>query len=233
MPTVGIGQLSATYRLMEDNHFRGNALERNLAGGAPEEISWGLYNVIGEIYPSLTREQKNLAISQTLAIMDRQSYKIINGMDGVGYTTGIREPFYLGEIVTVRTLYWPGLDEGRHIIKQHYGDFDRIRADLITKEGKFKQNMVHSDFLVAYAFLRTEVEDFGERFMGVFDKDFIDRTVTAIVKIKMRVSGAKTEEDLSESFDELREILPKSLHSKIEPASKIEDWVDPKQFPEF
>ena len=228
-PALGIGQLSATFRLMENIHFEYNDYIRNLAGGAPEGITWGLYNVIGEAYPSLTRGQKDLAISQTLAIMDEQDYSIVNGLEGVGHTTGIREPLYLGEIATARRLYWPGLDEGRLIIKRHNGDFKEIRADLITEEGTFRQDKVHSDFLVAYAFLRTDFSNFGENFVKVFDKAFIDRTVTAIAK--MRVSNAKTGEERAKGFDRLRVLLPRSLHDRIEPASEMEDWVDPEQFP--
>jgi hypothetical protein len=227
-PDLALWNLSATYRLMEDRHFGGNAQMRSLAGGAPEWISWALYNTVGAAYPSLTREQKNLALGHTLAIMDNVNYLIVNGEEGVGHTTGIREPLYLGEICTARPLYWPGLDEGKHIIKQQRGNFDRIRADLITEDGKFIEDKVNSDFLVAYAFLRKDMSDFGERFVEVFDRNFIDRTITAIVKFSM--ARVEKEEDIRIGLDRLGELLPESLHDKIEPASKVQDWVDKGQF---
>ena len=161
--------------------------------------------------------------------MDQQNYAIVNGGDGVGHTTGIREPLYLGEICTVRGLYWPGLDEGKLRIVQQDGDFDKVRTNLMTEGGMFRKDKVHSDFLVAYAFLRSDFSSFGERFVEVCDKGFMDRTVTAIAKI--RVAHARTGGDVQKGFARLRELLPRSLHERIEPASKIEDWVDPKQFP--
>ena len=228
-PNAGIGKLPAIYGLVENCHFEGNSYVRLLAGGIPESISWALYNAVGDRYTSFTREQKDFAIKQTLAIMDEITYSIVNGIEGSGHTSGIREPFYLGEIATVRRLYWPGLDEGRRIIKHHNGNFKEIKTDLITKDGKFKQGKVDSDFLVAYAFLRKDISNFGERFAETFDRDFIERTVIAVTK--MRISTEKTEEEISKGLDRLRFLLPKSLHGSIESASKITDWVDKKQFP--
>ncbi len=88
---VGMTYLRSTYREMEDRHFEGNAFVRNLAGGAPESISWALYNAVGERYPSLARAQRDAALASTLEIMDRITYTIVNGLDGAGHTTGIRE----------------------------------------------------------------------------------------------------------------------------------------------
>ena len=228
-PTEGIKQLAATYRLMEKDYFKGDYYIRNLAGGVPEGISWGLYNAIGEAYPALSREQKDLALRQTFAIMDETTYTIVNGLEGAGHTTGIREPFYLGEIATARRMYWPGLDEGKNLIKLCYGNFDEVKFNLMTKEGTFKQDRIHSDFLVAYAFLRSDFSNFGESFAEAFDKPFMDRTVTAIVK--MRIRNAKTESEVSAGLDRLKFLLPKSLHGKIEAASKSTGWVDSEQFP--
>lgn len=227
--TFALSQLSNTFRTMEDAHFGGDAFVRSLAGGAPESITWALYNSVGDVFPSLSRSEKDLAVGHTLAIMDQQNYVIVNGGDGVGHTTGIREPLYLGEICTVRGLYWPGLDEGKLRIVQQDGDFDKVRTNLMTEGGMFRKDKVHSDFLVAYAFLRSDFSSFGERFVEVCDKGFMDRTVTAIAKI--RVAHARTGGDVQKGFARLRELLPRSLHERIEPASKIEDWVDPKQFP--
>jgi hypothetical protein len=227
-PTLALKDLPATYRLMEENHFGGNSQIRNLAGGLPGWVSCALYNAVGEVYPSLTREEKNLALRQTFAIMDKWNYLIVNGGEGDGHTTSIREPFYLGEICTVKRLYWPGLDEGRHIIKQHDGDFDRISAYLITEDGKFMEERVHSDFLVAYAFLRKDISDFGPRFVEVFDRGFMDRTVVAAVKFRM--SRVEKEEDIRTGLDRLHELLPESLHDNIEAASRVKDWAGRNQF---
>lgn len=227
-PDIGIGQLAATFRFMENQYFKGDDFIKNLAGGAPEGITWGLYNAIGSVYPTLNRRQKDNAISQTLAIMDATAYTAVNGFEGVGHTTGIREPLYLGEIASVRRMYWPGLDEGKLIIMRHCGNFKEIKADIMDKDGAFRRDKVHSDFVVAYAFLRKDFSDFGEKFAESFDRDFITRTIVAITK--MRISNAKTEKGVSDGLERLRYLLPKSLHRLIDWASGTRDWVDPTQF---
>ncbi len=222
-PDLALSQLPATLRTLEEAYFKRDPSVPRLAGGFPESVTWAVYNSIGSVFPSLPRGVKDTAIRQTLSLMDRQCHEIVNGQIGLGHTTGIREPLYLGELCTVRWRYWPGLDEGRYLIKQNDGSFHRIRTNLMAANGEFYPAAVHSDFLVAYAFLRNDLSTFGDRFAEACERGFMDRTITAIAKLS--VFQAKTAEGAQRDLDRIKRFLPKSLHDRVESASKTEDWI--------
>ncbi len=207
-----------------------------IAGGPFEAVPWALYNAVGAIYPYLEREQKDKALRQILSILDKRNYTEVNGERGSGHTTGIREPLLLSDIGIVRPIYWPGLDEGRYLINKYNNFFD-FQKDLIDKNGIFRHKSVahdfkgigvNSDFVIAYALLRSDFCDFGEQYVKQANSSFLDRALHGIVAL--RFSRAETQEDIEKGSKRLKELLPKPLHNRIEPAREKADWADYRKY---
>lgn len=201
----------------------------SLAGGPAESLTWPLYNAIGAVYPYLDRETKDIALKEILGMLDGYNYGIVNGALGVGHTTGIREPLLLSDICIARPLYWPGLkDEFPQLLKKH-PTFEEFHGELIDKNGMFDPRKINSDFLVAYAVLRSNRSDFGERYAKVANPVFLDRTMRGIVAL--RFARDEKPEDIAKGRARLEELLPKSLHPRIEPLRKGGNWADYTKFP--
>ncbi len=239
---VAITSISKLYRDMTDSYFGYDAQVEKLSGGAPSSMAIPLLNAISDVYGKLSRIQKDAVLNQTLEILDKYDFWIVNGPMGSGHTSTIRNPQYLAEICMLsNNMYWPGLDEGRIIITMHGGSWQAIKEDLITKYGFFDRSeakdaeghpigrpKIYSDFLVAYAFLRKDISNFGEEFASAINKNFLDQVITAIVKLELH--NAKTPKEIAKRLSALEDLLPESLHAKLESAAYTEGWVDAYNF---
>lgn len=197
-----------------------------MAGGPFELIPWAVYNAVGAAYPYLDRNQKDGALRQILSILDKRNYAEVNGDRGAGHTTGIREPLLLSDICICRAPYWPGLRDEKALWEGK--TFSEIKANTIDEGGMFRTDRVTSDFLVAYAFLRPDIAGFGEEYVRIANPLFLERVLRGIVG--MRFSHAKTEEEVVKRIKRLEEILPKSVHPRIELLRQGADWVDYTKF---
>lgn len=196
-----------------------------IAGGPCETIPWAMYNAIGAVYPFLERPQKNKALGKILNILDSRNYGEVNGARGMGHTPGIREPTLLSDITIARPFYWPGLHDEEYLWKDKI-IFSDLQKEIIDDDGIFRKNKVNSDFLVAYALLRSDFSSFGEDYVKVANSDFLDRTLQGIVALRF----AKRRKDIDPSVENgtrrLKQLLPSSLHNRIEPIRQKADWAD-------
>jgi hypothetical protein len=123
-----------------------------MCGGPYEAVPVAICNAIGELYPNLTREQKDQGLRAALDLMDGQNYVVVQDV----YTVNVREPLLLADIYVARYLYWPGMDEGKSLISKFPGFFE-FQNEMIGEDGLFRQDRVRSDFIVAYSLLRSDV----------------------------------------------------------------------------
>jgi len=193
-----------------------------------EAIPWAVYNAVGAVYPYWERAQKDNALAQLLCILDRLNYAYVNGEWGVGHTTAIREPLLLSDIAIARPVYWPGLDEGKSLLSK-YPSFFEFQKDLIDENGMFRRKGVYGDFVVAYSLLRSDFCDYGENYVKIAEPSFLERTLKGIVAI--RFARSDSEDDAKEGVQQLKGLLPKSVHDRIEPLRKEAGWVDYTKFP--
>ncbi|OGJ18540.1 hypothetical protein A3K73_05005 [Candidatus Pacearchaeota archaeon RBG_13_36_9] len=232
-PDKGIDLIVKTYNQALNDAYtneRGvnnRAFVQAMAGGPHEAVPWAVYNAVGTVYPYLDRKQKNRALGEILRILDTRNYAEVNGGNGVGHTTGIREPLLLSDIVIARWLYWPGLHDEEHLWKDK-ACFCDFQAETMDKEGMFYPTRVNSDFLVAYALLRKDFTPFGEEYAQAANPAFLERALKGIVA--MRFAGAKGQSDVIKGTERLKELLPEIVHDRIEPLRQEGDWVDYKEF---
>ncbi len=235
-PDKAIGTIGTIYDNALDEAYTNEEGENHrylveaMAGGPCEVIPWILYNNIGTVYPSLERSQKDIVLKQIFGILDKRNYAEVNGVYSAGHTPGIREPLLLSDICIARPLYWPGLYDEEQLWKKfdNFYDFEKN----VMGEGTFRKDMVNSDFLVAYAVLRTDFTNFGGDFAEYLrenNPNFLGRVIKGIVGL--RFTRAETSEKVESKRKRLEEILPRSLHDGIEPLRQEADWVDFKLFP--
>lgn len=177
----------------------------------------GLYNAIGAIYPVLNRQDKDQVVRAHLSQFDKLNYIYVN----INHTPHIREPLLLSDIVLARPIYWPGLKDEEHLwYEKKY--FEDIKNEIITSNGLFYPGKVRSDFLVAYALLRSDITDFGEDYAAVANPNFLERVLKGIIAI--RFCRSKDKESIEKDKERLYELLPESVHDKIETLRKQRDW---------
>ncbi len=175
-----------------------------------------LYNAVGSIYPLLDRRQRDNIIRAHLNQFDRLNYLAVNS----NHTPNIREPMLLADIIIARPLYWPGLNDEK-ALWEGKNSFAELEEEVITENGLFDPTKVRSDFLVAYAIMRKDFTQFGEDYAKVANPDFLNRVIKGIVAL--RFAGAKDKE-IESKRNSLYELLPKSVHEKIESARQESDW---------
>lgn len=97
--------------------------------------------------------------------------------------------------------------------------------------GLFIQEYVVSDFVVANSLLRSDFCSFGEDYLLFANKEFINRVVKGIVAFRFGTRwGDKVWWDAEEGTKRLKELLPESLHDRIEPLRLEADWADQSNF---
>jgi hypothetical protein len=210
--------LNDAYTLDGVNH---RAFVQAIAGGPHEAVPWAVYNAVGEVYPYLEREQKDRAVGEILKILDTRNYAEVNGETSIGHTTGIREPLLLSDITIVRYLYWPGLHDQAYLWKNKI--FSDFQFETMDENGMFYPTKVNSDFLVAYALLRKDFTDFGEDYSKVANPLFLERALKAIANLRF---ARADKEQIEKGTKRLKELLPKSVHDRIEGYREEGDWIN-------
>ena len=232
-PESGLKRIFETYGRVTRDAYPGIAgVYCGWAGGPHESFTWSLYNAVGAVYPYLDRRGKNIALKQLLTIFDGLNCGIVNGARAVGHTTGIREPLLLSDVSIVNPVYWCGLDEGK-LILQVLPEWSDIQEQLIDENGMFNPQDVHSDFCVAWSLLKSNFCSHGEEYVAVANPAFLDRTLRGIVAMRFaRYRGNKpdTKEEIEKGRQRLFEVLPRSLHDRIDPIRIEADWANPADF---
>jgi len=167
------------------------------------------YNAIGAIYPLLNVEDRK-----------KVTGKFINRFDGINYnyvqnnhTSYIREPLLLADILLGRWIYFPGLfDEEK--LWEGKESFSELEKEIIDENGLFKVDKVNSDFLVAYALMRTDITPFGEDYIKAANPKFLDRVIEGVANLGF--NNLTQKEEIETKRKTFYGILPKSIHEKFE-----------------
>jgi hypothetical protein len=167
-----------------------------------------LYNMIGAIYPALQPESRKRALNAYMRQFNRINYISVQE----NHTPFIREPLVLADIDNESHLYWPGLDEGKNIIKRH-DNFAELKEEVMDGNGLFKPEAVNSDFCVGYALLRNDMSPFGDEYSKACNPAFLDRVVEAVVLMR---TGHDDGHNIEKGKSRLKELLPSRLHGTIE-----------------
>ncbi len=183
-----------------------------------------LYNALGTIYPYLTREKKDQAVRAYLNQFDKVNYFYTQ----LNHTSKIKEPLALADILAVRWAYFPGLDDEISKISKT-PDYPHFESKFMTKEGLFKPNKVESDFLMAYACLRNDTWSFSQQYVKEAHPFFLQRVIQGLTSIYF--AGAKTQEDETNMFSELSDILPREAHPSMHLYEAQKDWPKRELFP--
>lgn len=181
-----------------------------------------LYNAIGAIYPFLDRVQRDNTIKAHLEQFDHIRYDRVNW----NHTPFIREPLLLADITLARRLYWPGLHDEESLWKGKT-DFSDLQKEIMTEDGLFQLDIVHSDFLVAYGLMRSDFTPFGEDYVKSANPNFLNRVLKGIVALRFGNSEAS---EIESGKKRLYTLLPKSVHDRIEPLMEEKDWTDYHKF---
>jgi hypothetical protein len=201
-----------------------------MCGGPVETIPSAVYNAVGLAYPFLTRQQRDKGLRGVLNVLDGINSRYIQ----ISHTPFIHEPLLITDITQCRPQYWPGLDEGHLVLKDHLS-FDSFASAHMDKNGLLDPRTVNSSFIVAYSLLRSDFCSFGEDFLRAVNKSFLERVLKGIVTLRFgpyRGGKPLEEEKVESGHKRLRELLPASLHDRLEPLRLEADWVDGSQ-PQF
>ncbi len=168
-----------------------------------------LYNAVGVIYPALQPESRKRALNAYMQQFNGINYISVQQ----NHTPFIREPLVLADIKNESILYWPGIDEGKNIIKRH-DNLAELKEEVMDGAGLFKTEVVNSDFCVGYALLRNDMSPFGDEYSKSCNPAFLDRVVEAVVS--MRIGKAGDGHNIEKGKTRLKELLPSELHDSIE-----------------
>lgn len=177
-----------------------------------------LYNTLGAIYPSLTRAEKDEALGALLHLLDNMTNNVAQV-----YSSYIREPLLLADLRLVRNEYWPGIDEGKKIIKKHDDNYLSIRQEILAENRLFRNEKVSSDFCVAYALLRSDTSSNGQAFCGALEPSFMIRAVNGIVNLHFGFDKMTHNEQV-ENYAHLKKIMPNTACNLIDEFYKEANW---------
>jgi len=175
-----------------------------------------VYNALGAIYPSLSREQKLDGLRSILGKMDGIRYDRVS----MNHTPYIRDPQLLSDIGASRVLYWPGLHDEEKIWKGK--SFEEVKRDILSEDGLFLPDKVNNDFLVAYGLLRSDFTSFGEVYSEAAHPEFLKRVLKGIVTL--RFGRCENDTEVEKGRKRLQELLPRRLHEQIESIRNEADW---------
>jgi hypothetical protein len=244
----------------DENGSNNRCFVEMTCGGPHEGIPSAIYNSVGTIYPILDRKVKDKALKKILNILDKIRYDYVQ----ISHTSYIKEPALLSDIIISRSLYWPGMDEGKDLIKKYNNLFCDFKLEVIDENGNFNPKSVNSDFIVGYSLLRKDFCNWGEEYLKIANPNFLERTINGIVGMRVaqyfRLKSLSEEEKeginhevqdsnfylknekklngvlekkISDGKMRLKELLPTSLHGKIEEKILQKDWVDPFLFLDY
>lgn len=188
-----------------------------------------IYNTVGKFYPYLSRENKDLCLTQILDFLDKTDSGMPGWRDekyGLSYvqrmyTWYIKEPLLLADIALACRDYWPGLHQGEEVIDMYKLEPSNIEL-LLTKTGTFRQDLIDSDFIVGFSLLRSDCWKHGDVYASKANPKFLDRMVKATCY--MILAPARTDEIFAKDVKWLKEHLPKKIHKRIDKYKSEKDW---------
>lgn len=101
-PLIAIGRLPEFLERARDINPPG--IEA-LAGGPNQDWTVPMLNIVGTLYPSLSREQRQQALGFCLSYLDKIEFH-----SSQRHVAMIDEPWLVGDIVITRPRYWCGFD---------------------------------------------------------------------------------------------------------------------------
>jgi len=215
-----LGQGGLIERLDEDTKNQGLSEHQTLINLLKEKIECdtNLYNAVGAIYPLLGKIDKHKAIRAHLNQFRTLNYLTVSFF----YTPCIREPLLLADIAVNCSLYWPGLMD-QDYLRSEKKSFTKLEKEIMDKNGLFNPKKVNSDFLAAYALMRKDFTSFGDDYVKAANPQFLERVLKGIVALRF---AKVSKEEIDNERNRLYQLLPKSVHDKIETLIEKADWID-------
>jgi len=228
-PNSGVTKIAETYKAAVDKHYHGDTAYLSSIGGPCEGSVIPVYEVVGNIYPNLTREQKDEALKQFIQVWDRIRVDQVQRT----HTAFINEPLLSADIYIAGRNYWPGIFDGRDsplLNKLPKNNFEEVKRQVLDEDGDIVPKAC-SQFIVAYALLRSDFwknNGNNAEFAEALNPAFLDSTIKGITWIRF---GYKTfAKDPERSMARIKELMPESQHGKIEKYQKEGGWADYRNF---
>ncbi len=158
---------------------------------------------------------------------DRLLQRLLMRLDLIGFPSVTEIIRYIGgpelksDLIIARG--YPPEDEGKKLVEKFSGDFYSFRQELMDIRGLFKPEKVDDEFIVASSVLVSGMKD---QYAGMAQKRFLYRVLRGLIGMRLSQAEPPEFENLTE---ELKEELPESLHSKIEPIRRLGGWLEDKK----
>lgn len=227
-PTVGVTKIAETYKAAVKDHYHGDTAYLSSLGGPCEGSVCKVYDVVGVVYPDLTREQKDEALRQLLDVWGHLKHNEVQ----FTHTAFIDEPLLSADIYIAGRDYWPGID-GRDsplLKKLPNSNVGEVIKQILDEDGDILPKAC-SRFVVAYALLRNDFwkdKENNAKFAEALNPAFLDSTIKGITWMRF---GYKTfARDPEGSMARIKELMPKSQHDKIEQYEEEGGWADYRNF---
>ena len=105
-----------------------------------------------------------------------------------------------------------------------------MQKEIIDEHGLFKPDRVNSDFLVAYALLRKDITTFSEDYAKTAHSEFLERVLRGIISLRFAGVDLNNKKEIEGRTERFRQLLPDSLHDKIESLRQDGGWADFQKF---
>lgn len=239
-PRAAVKTLRSTfYHTLEEAHDKeATGIDRSYAnamtGGPHEGVPRAWMNAVGAVYPLLPRDVRGEALAEIVGVLDHYRWNVVQTL----YMPGVRDPQLVADIGIVRPLYWPGLDHQNQKLLAEFETFEQFRKTAMNAEGLFNPRVVESDAIVGTTILRSDMCKWGEEFVQATHPELTDRLTRGIVTWRFSPRPRREYSDQSDCFwsdpakgtARLKELLPRSLHDRIEPLRLQADWPDVTKF---
>jgi hypothetical protein len=149
-----------------------------MCGGPYPPATIPLFNTIGGIYPSLSKELRGIALRKVMNFLNGQNYSLSQE-----YVEGIHKPWLCGDIIAdSRFLYWPGYKEysDKLVGKVILGD---LNGDVVKQNNEGFYLDVKSDFWFAYTVGRADTSEHLRSGFTELCPELIERTKDACATI--------------------------------------------------
>jgi len=185
-----------------------------VAGGPNHSWSGPIIDLIGIIYSSLTREEREQVLRNILGFLDG-----LNSLNSQCHVEYINDPWLVADIVINRSVYWPGYSEYVNLLKKC----------LTFKDLMDNSDQMRSQFWLTLAVMRRDFSTVEVRKnYKKFYPELWDKTLDAVAAIlnNIVICRMKCEKGEVEVF--LNEELAKfdwTLHEKIREKIAEEKWI--------
>lgn len=218
-PKKGIRRLPEFFEKIRGVLGKDQAFVEAVAGGPNPHWTGSVLDVLGFIYPELTRELQQEALLVCFSFLDRLNYLV--AQDNVEM---IKEPWLVRDILVNESWYWPGF--------QRYVDLlEKIKSFEEFK--KALEQTTRNNVWMAWTIIRREWATLPVRTWYYENfPDLVDRTLDAIAaRIFSRAENRKTRDGvpLRKSIEEILQKYDPLFHQSLRRRIKEKEWIKIKR----